>query len=251
MGDLKYLFPYCVRFSKSRSPFPPSFCLCYVITTTINRNVVKKKKRPGVLVRLSLPGKRIGDEGAAAIAPALPGIRSVDLRSNNIGDDGTVAIASALRGAAAAASAATTTTTTATTASKMAVSRADEGEGGANRRRLCILESLCLAGNRIGDVGAASLGRLLEDEGGIREHRSWESRRRVGREQKTLETASARSPGGPRYLGWLSVAGNADISSDVRERLLRAGSNRRRAWGGCDGDGDEKENGPPPMVIIV
>lgn len=178
-----------------------------------------------MLVRLSLPGKRIGDGGAAAIAPALPGIRSVDLRSNNIGDDGTVAIASALREAAATA---------------MAVSRGGERKGGASALGLCVLESLSLAGNRIGDVGAAALGEVLE---GGRE----DSRRGYdGQEEKFLDCPSAQqqSRGRLRYLGWLSVGGNPAISIDGKERLIRAGSNRRRP---CRGD----ENDPPPMVVIV
>eukprot|EP00752_Nemacystus_decipiens_P010946 g9728.t1 len=192
--------------------------------------------RPGVLVHLSLPGKRIGDGGAAAIAPALPGIRSVDLRSNNIGDAGTVAVASALRGAAAVAA-----TTTA------AVLRSDEGEGGA-RRLPCTLETLSLAGNRIGDVGAAALGRLLEDEDVGRERA--EKSGHGGQEEEMLEKSSAQSPFPGRrprgYLGWVSVAGNPGISSDGRERLLRAGWNHQRS---CRAD--EKEDDPPPMVIIV
>lgn len=187
--------------------------------------------RPGVLVRLSLPGKRIGDGGAAAIAPALAGIRSVDLRSNSIGDEGTVAIASSLHEAAAAAA-----------ATARAVSRGDEGGGRA--KSLCILENLSLAGNRIGDVGAAALGQLLQDE---EEDGRECSKSRHGQEDEGIEHSSAKSPDRLRYLGWLSVAGNPGISTDVKERLLRAGSNRRRLWGSCRGD----ENHPPPMVIIV
>lgn len=199
--------------------------------------------RPGVLVRLSLPGKRIGDGGAAAIAPAIAGIRSVDLRSNNIGDDGTVAIASALREAAAAAALAATAATATTRA---AGSRG--GERGEREKSLCILENLSLAGNRIGDSGAAALGRLLEgkDEEGVEERKCSTSGH--GREEERGGTSSAQSPERMRYLGWLSVAANPAISIGGKERLLRAGSNRRRLRASGRG-GDE--NDPPPMVIVV
>lgn len=195
------------------------------------------KQRRGVLVRLSLPGKRIGDGGAAAIAPALPGIRSVDLRSNNIGDDGAVAISSALQTAAASAATAV--------ASKRAASRGDEG--GGNAKCPCILENLSLAGNRIGDVGAAALGELLEEEEEEGEEREG-NKRRLGQGEEGELTSQARSPDRLRYLGWLSVAGNPGISSDGKDRLLRAGSNRRRLRGGsCRGD----ENNPPSMVVVI
>ncbi|CAN0316018.1 unnamed protein product [Ectocarpus sp. 12 AP-2014] len=179
--------------------------------------------RPGVLLRLSLAGKRIGDRGAMALAPALAAVRSVDLRSNNIGDVGTTAIASALREAAATV-------------------RLDGPAAGANQTKssLCVLESLSLAGNRIEDAGAAALSDMLEaqdenDKGSI-----------VNRHSRGRNETSA--PELFPSLAWLSVAGNPGISGDARERLLQAGANRqemrRRTSSGS-------ENQQPSMVVIA
>ncbi|CAN0402327.1 unnamed protein product, partial [Scytosiphon promiscuus] len=112
----------------------------------------------GVLTRLSLAGKRIGDDGALALAPALPSIRIVDLRSNNIGDTGTQAIALALCREAAGAEG------TATATREKQCDR--QGRTGERRRnkRWNGLESLSLAGNRIADVGATALSKILEEE---------------------------------------------------------------------------------------
>ncbi|CAM9272213.1 unnamed protein product [Pylaiella littoralis] len=181
--------------------------------------------RPGVLVHLSLPGKRIGDEGARTLAPALAGIQSVDLRSNCIGDVGTIAIASALRESAAAAAAA-------------AIVCGDEGKLLRERRTksLCILEHISLAANRIGDAGVVALSDMLEEKD---EKEEGGERRKDGRKGERHAAAAV-------YLGWLSVAGNPGISDDARQRLLRAGSNRRLLRGAGGG-----ENNPPPMVIIA
>ncbi len=193
-------------------------------------------KRPGVLVRLSLAGKRIGDRGAAALASALAGVRSVDLQSNNIGDAGTGAIASALRDAAAAK----------VEAAPAAAGTTVVSNGGASEKP-CVLESLSLAGNRIGDAGAEALSVLLEDEEtGAQEAGTT----RIVRENKAGRASpmlSATSPARFRFLGWLSVAGNPGVSDDKKERLLRAGSNRGRLLS----SGDGRENDPPAMVIIV
>lgn len=109
---------------------------------------------------------------------------------------------------------------------------------------LCVLENLCLAGNRIGDVGAAALGALLERR---EEERQVSEERRLDQQGGNVveQPPSAPSHGSPRYLGWLSVAGNPGISVDGRERLLRAGgSDRRRP---CRAD----ENDPSPMVVVI
>lgn len=209
--------------------------------------------RPGVLVHLSLPGKRIGDEGARTLAPALAGIQSVDLRSNCIGDVGTIAIASALRESAAAAAAA-------------AIVCGDEGKLLRERRTksLCILEHISLAANRIGDAGVVALSDMLEEkdekeEGGERRKDGRKGERHAAAAvsvapravatpgaSPSVASPSALSSKGFRYLGWLSVAGNPGISDDARQRLLRAGSNRRLLRGAGGG-----ENNPPPMVIIA
>lgn len=196
--------------------------------------------RPGVLVRLSLPGKRIGDRGAAALASALAGVRSVDLRSNNIGDTGTVAIASALRDATAAEAA----------AAPAAAATTPVSNGGASESP-CVLESLSLAGNRIGDAGAEALSVLLE-EGGKGAREAGKTSTSSGFENKAgraspVPSAPTTSPAGFRYLGWLSIAGNPGVSDDSKERLLRAGSNRGRLLR----SGDGRDNDPPAMVIIV
>ncbi|CAN0386098.1 unnamed protein product, partial [Ectocarpus fasciculatus] len=180
--------------------------------------------RPGVLLRLSLAGKRIGDRGAMALAPALAAVRSVDLRSNNIGDVGTAAIASALREAAAT----------------VRLGGAAAAEGGANqtKRRPCILESLSLAGNRIEDAGAAALSDMLEAQGEP-DPGSIETRHINGR---NAVSAPELFPS----LAWLSVAGNPGISGDARERLLKAGVNRqymRRRRG--------SENHPQTITMTV
>ncbi|CAM9557268.1 unnamed protein product [Ectocarpus sp. 13 AM-2016] len=177
--------------------------------------------RPGVLLRLSLAGKRIGDRGAMALAPALAAVRSVDLRSNNIGDVGTTAIASALREAA------------------VTVPLGGPAVG-ANQTKssLCVLESLSLAGNRIEDAGAAALSDMLEaqDEN---DKESTVNRHSRGR---NLTSAPELFPS----LAWLSVAGNPGISGEARERLLQAGVSRqemRRRSG--------SENQQLSMVVIA
>ncbi|CAM9805885.1 unnamed protein product, partial [Hapterophycus canaliculatus] len=188
--------------------------------------------RPGVLIRLSLPGKRIGDEGATALDTALPSIQIVDLRSNNIGDAGTIAIASALCQEVAAAEVAATVTTATLL----------DGQGPAGERRRngssSILESLCLAGNRIEDAGATALSDMLED--GVASGKLVETKRQDG--SRVLPSSSERL----RCLGWLSVAGNPGISDDARRRLLRVGSNCRvmRSSGG-------REKHPLSMMIIA
>ena len=188
-----------------------------------------------MLVRLNLLDKRIGDRGAVALAPALAGVRSVDLQRNNIGDTGTIAIASALRDA--------TATATVVTAATTAVSNGEERERTPNR--LCVLESLSLAGNRIEDAGAEALSVLLEEAG-----RGEESEQKKKGEEKEAGRASPMpmpSTAGPRFLGWLSIAGNPCVSDNSKQRLLRAGTNRRRLlYRGEGGDND-----PPAMVIIV
>ncbi|CAN0099136.1 unnamed protein product [Ectocarpus sp. 4 AP-2014] len=177
--------------------------------------------RPGILLRLSLAGKRIGDRGAMALAPALAVVRSVDLRSNNIGDVGTTAIASALREAAATV-------------------RLSGPAAGANQTKssLCVLESLSLAGNRIEDAGAAALSDMLEAQD---EH---DKESTINRHPRGMNATSA--PELFPSLAWLSVAGNPGISGDARERLLQAGVNRqkiRRRSG--------SENQQPSMVVIA
>ncbi|CAB1098546.1 unnamed protein product [Ectocarpus sp. CCAP 1310/34] len=177
--------------------------------------------RPGVLLRLSLAGKRIGDRGAMALAPALAAVRSVDLRSNNIGDVGTTAIASALREAAVTV-------------------RLGGAAAGANhtKNRSCILETLSLAGNRIEDAGAAALSDMLEAQ----DENDKEST--INRHSWGRNATSAPELFPP--LVWLSVAGNPGISGDARERLLQAGVHRqemRRHSG--------SENQQPSMVVIA
>lgn len=221
--------------------------------------------RPGVLVNLSLPATRIGDEGARALAPALAGIRSVDLRCNNIGDTGTTAIASALSDAVAAAAGKKEVT--------VAVSSGDEGTllTGRRTKRLCILERLSLAGNRIEDAGVAALSEMLvkaekdeneEQDGKMSVYNDGQYGERhasavaVSAEPAVAAAVASSSvtlPASPpppeemfRFLGWLSVAGNPGISDDARQRLLRAGSNRRVLRGSGGG-----ENDPPTMAIIA
>ncbi|CAN0514056.1 unnamed protein product [Ectocarpus sp. 12 AP-2014] len=177
--------------------------------------------RPGVLLRLSLAGKRIGDRGAMALAPALAAVRSVDLRSNNIGDVGTTAIASAMREAAATV-------------------RLGGPAAGANQTKssLSVLESLSLAGNRIEDAGAAALSDMLEAEDENDEESTINRRSRGRNATSTPELFPS--------LAWLSVAGNPGISGDARERLLQAGVNRqemRRRSG--------SESQQPSMVVIA
>lgn len=139
--------------------------------TTAPTQKLKQYHRPGVLVRLSLAGKRLGDEGTKQLSPALATVRSVDLRQNNIGDIGSIAIAAALRAAA--------------------IKRADN-------KRLGVLETLSLAGNRVGDAGGKALSEVFEDRG-----------------ERSL---------GNLNLRWLSVAGNPSMSDSAKERLVRAGS---------------------------
>lgn len=221
--------------------------------------------RPNVLLNLSLPGTRIGDEGATALAPTLAGIRSVDLRCNNIGDVGTIAIASALSRAVAAAAA---EKENALAADSTSDERMFLGE--KRTKRLCVLERLSLAGNRIEDGGLAALSDMLEadKEGQYVKKRLNNDGQNGGRHASAAAASAAPAvappavaspsvtspvsppplPEGFQFLGWLSVAGNPGISDDARERLLRAGSNRRVVLRGSGGDG---ENDPPAMVIIA
>lgn len=96
-----------------------------------------------MLLHLNLAGKRLGNPGAAQLAPALPNIKKVDLRQNNIGDPGARAIAEALTEAALG-----------------------ERETGQDTL-LCLVESLSLAGNRIGDMGGQALFEMVTNEKGV------------------------------------------------------------------------------------
>lgn len=140
--------------------------------------------RPGVLIHLNLSGKRLGDEGAMRLAPALASIRSVDLRHNNIGNIGAGAIAAGLRAAAAAPP------------------RGEDNEEEKKQiKRLCAMRNLSLAGNRIGDAGGNALSAVFEED----------------------SVMGAGVPQALN-LRWLSVAGNSCMSNQARRRLLRAGS---------------------------
>lgn len=110
----------------------------------------------------------------------IPAIRSVDLRRNNIGDRGVHAIVAAWKSAALVVD-----------------------------QNACpiLLETLSLAGNRVGDSGANALSSMLEEEGG---------------------DSKGSSPGTAKgFLRWLSLKGNPRVSVEARERLLRAAANKR------------------------
>lgn len=163
-----------------------------------------------MLIHLNLAGQRLGDESVAQLAPALAGVRRVDLRHNNIGDAGAVAIAVSVH-AAAAAAAAEATTAAAGTSTKSATT-ASKGNAQANKRNnsqltstvtsIFVAESLSLAGNRIGNAGCDALRREI-----------LENRRHDG--AAAVAAATFR---------WLSVSGNPLISDTARESIVQAGA---------------------------
>lgn len=176
-----------------------------------------------MLIRLSLAGKRVGDEGAKLLAPALPTVRRVDLRQNNIGNAGVVAIAAALRMAAAAATTATAVTPATAAAGASITAKTEDVDSG--KQCLFVLESLSLAGNRVEDTGGEALCEVME---GFR-HKN--DRQGKGDEGRTL--------GKGLIFRWLSMAENPGMSELVRRRLLSAGSSKR-----C------LPNIPPAVIIV-
>ena len=70
-----------------------------------------------------------------------------------------------------------------------------------------LLETLSLAGNRVGDSGANALSSMLEEEGG---------------DEKGSSPGAAKG-----FIRWLSLTGNPSVSDEARERLLRAAANTR------------------------
>lgn len=187
------------------------------------------RARPGVLTHLALPGKRLGDEGAIALASTLMTIRSVDLRQNNIGDSGGRAIASALMPHDV-----TTEVSLMSCPQPQRLERhqpehqrqqheraspdADRIGGDRNtalrqcpKNRLHALQTLSLAGNRIGDAGANALSEMLE----FRKRRSNVDHEALLGHVKpnTRESCEFR---------WLSVAENPRISECGQKRLIGA-----------------------------
>lgn len=150
---------------------PPAFFPAEIPTFPPPRHTRPSFYRPGILIHMNICGKRLGDKGIEILAPAIPAIRSVDLRRNNIGDRGVHAIVAAWKNAC-----------------------------------LIQLETLSLAGNRVGDSGANALSSMLEDGG----------------------DAKGSSPGKTKgFLRWLSLAGNPRVSAEARERLLQEAANKR------------------------
>lgn len=141
-------------------------------------------------MHLSLAGARLGDQGVAHLATALPGIRRVDLCRNNVSDDGARHIALAIESA-----------TTRGTCLGTAVDATRKDPRVQKQPLLpvgasCVMESLSLAGNYIGDLGCDALSLAILGQQGCHP---------------------------PQTLRWLSLAGNPGVSGNVRERLVREG----------------------------